>query len=200
MAFLRTPTTHEAGPIIDGDGLWLRPPVYTDYAAWADIRARSRGHLTPFEPLWGDEELARTSFRRRVRHYQREMRNDQGYAFFIFLNDEEMDGEDKLAGGITLSNLRRGVTQAITLGYWIGEPFAGQGIMSKAVKAVLPFIFDGLRLHRVEAACLQHNLPSIRVLESNGFKYEGLARKYLKIDGKWQDHLLYALLEDERSS
>jgi len=190
--------THEAGPVVEGDGLWLRPPVYADYPAWADIRERSRAHLTPFEPQWSAEELARASFRRRVRHYQREIRDDLGYAFFIFLTGSDTGGGDALAGGITLSNLRRGVTQAVTLGYWIGKPYAGQGIMSKAVSAVLPFVFEGLRLHRIEAACLQHNLPSIRVLESNGFRYEGLARKYLRIEGKWQDHRLYALLEGDR--
>lgn len=193
MAFLKAPATLETGPIIEGDGLWLRAPVMGDYQTWADLRADSRAHLTPFEPQWSDEELARTSFRRRIRHYHRESRDDLGYAFFIFLNEG-----NKLAGGITLSNVRRGVTQCTTLGYWIGAAHAGQGVMTRSVRAILPFVFDVLRLHRIEAACLPHNVPSIKVLENNGFRREGVAQKYLKINGIWQDHLLYALLEDER--
>jgi ribosomal-protein-alanine N-acetyltransferase len=192
MAFLRSGIGGDWLPHVRVDGIHLRPPHMGDYAAWAELRALSRDHLTPWEPQWTRDELSRDAFRRRVRHYQRELREDLGYAFFLF-----RDLDDRLLGGITLSNVRRGVTQAAAVGYWIGKPFAGRGLMTKAVSGVVRFAFEELKLHRLEAACMPSNAASIRVLEKNGFQREGLARRYLKINGVWQDHLLYATLADD---
>ncbi len=192
MAFLRSGIGGDWLPHVRVDGIHLRPPHMGDYAAWAELRALSRDHLTPWEPQWTRDELSRDAFRRRVRHYQRELREDLGYAFFLF-----RDLDDRLFGGITLSNVRRGVTQAAAVGYWIGKPFAGRGLMTKAVSGVVRFAFEELKLHRLEAACMPSNAASIRVLEKNGFQREGLARRYLKINGVWQDHLLYATLADD---
>ena len=89
------------------------------------------------------------------------------------------------------------MSQTATLGYWMGEPFAGRGYMSRAVRAAANFTFGTLRLHRLEAACLAHNASSIRVLERVGFVREGFARSYLRINGRWQDHVLFALLESD---
>jgi ribosomal-protein-alanine N-acetyltransferase len=116
-----------------------------------------------------------------------------GYALFIF-----SAASGSLVGGLTLCNVRRGVTQACTLGYWIGAQHAQKGYMTAAVRAVIPFVFDSLELHRLEAACLPANVASIKLLERTGFMREGMARRYLKINGVWQDHLLYALLESDR--
>ncbi len=193
MVFLRS-TAPETSPVLYGRGLYLRPPHPNDYALWAELREASRQHLVPWEPTWSRDELSRTSFRRRLRIYQRDMAEDLGYAFFIF-----READDALLGGLTLSNVRRGVTQAVTLGYWIGARFASQGRMTEAVRVVVPFVFDDLRLHRLEASCLPHNSASMRVLERNGFQREGLARRYLKIDGAWRDHVLYALLDEDRA-
>lgn len=194
MAFLRSTIGPDVGHIVHGRGVWLRPPNMNDYAPWAELRALSRDHLTPWEPAWPRDELTRTAFRRRVRHYQREAREDLGYAFLLFA-----DGSDTLLGGVTLSNVRRGITQSATLGYWLGRPHLRHGYMSEAVAAIVPYTFDDLRLHRIEAAAMPSNVASIRVLERNGFRREGLARRYLKINGAWQDHILHALLaEDER--
>jgi ribosomal-protein-alanine N-acetyltransferase len=93
--------------------------------------------------------------------------------------------------------VRRGVTQCSTLGYWVGAKFAGQGYMTHAVKALVPFIFRTLGLHRIEAACLTGNLASQKLLTRTGFREEGLARRYLLINGEWADHLLFALLKEE---
>jgi ribosomal-protein-alanine N-acetyltransferase len=99
---------------------------------------------------------------------------------------------------VTLTNIRRGVAQAASVGYWIGGPFARRGYMTAAMKALMPFSFQGLRLHRVEAACIPTNAASIALLERSGFRREGHAREYLCINGAWQDHLLYARLADDR--
>lgn len=191
MAFLRSGIGSEL-PIVRGRGLILRPPHTGDYAAWAELRARSRDHLVPWEPQWARDELTRDAFRRRIRHYQRELRDDLGYAFFLFRESDEA-----LLGGLTLSNVRRGVTQAAAVGYWVGQPHIRRGHMSNALAAAMRFAFEDLKLHRLEAACMPHNAASIGVLEKNGFHREGLARRYLKIDGVWQDHLLYATLIDD---
>ncbi len=79
----------------------------------------------------------------------------------------------------------------------MGEPFAGQGFMARAVRAATGFAFATLRLHRIEAACLPHNERSIQLLTRTNFQSEGLARSYLRINGIWQDHLLFALLESD---
>jgi ribosomal-protein-alanine N-acetyltransferase len=163
-----------------------------DYAAWAELRALSRAHLTPWEPQWSRDELTRSNFRRRLRQYHRELRDDHGYAYLIF-----SDTECQLLGGLNLSNVRRGAAQAASLGYWLGAPFTGRGFMTDAVRAAMRYAFGTLRLHRIEAACLPSNVASQRVLEKVGFSREGLARRYLKINGQWQDHDLFALLPDD---
>ena len=93
--------------------------------------------------------------------------------------------------------MRRGVAQSASVGYWMGQAFAGKGLMTEALRAMLPFIFDEVRLNRLEAACLPSNEPSKSVLRKVGFHEEGLARQYLKINGTWHDHVLFALLGED---
>ena len=192
MALLRTASPSDFGPIIESERVMLRTPQMSDYPAWAELRASSREFLVPWEPRWAMDELTRASFRRRVRHYQRDLREDIGYALFIY-----SVATGGLVGGVTLCNVRRGVTQSCTLGYWIGAQYAQQGYMTAAVRAVVPYVFDSLDLHRLEAACLPTNTASMRLLEKTGFMREGLARRYLRINGGWQDHMLYALLDSD---
>lgn len=179
-------------PVIRGEGIYLRYPRIADYLAWAKLRGESREFLTPWEPVWADDELTRGSFRRRIKRYQKETRQDSAYVFFVL-----RESDDALLGGCTLSNVRRGVTQCCTLGYWIGAKFARQGYMTNAVKALIPFVFKTLGLHRIEAACLVDNEASKSLLARTGFTQEGLARRYLLINGQWADHLLFALLKEE---
>ena len=191
MAFLRAGTPFEA-PIIAGQTVYLRMPSLADYAAWAELRAESRNFLTPWEPTWPADDLTRTAYRRRIRRYQTEVRDDHSYPFFIF---SQSDGA--LLGGITLSNVTRGMTQTATVGYWMGERHANRGYMTRAVTAIVPFAFGALRLHRLEAACLPHNRASMRLLEKVGFQREGMARGLVCINGRWQDHIVFALLSDD---
>jgi ribosomal-protein-alanine N-acetyltransferase len=191
MAFFRTINFTDPLPAIAGDGVTLRTPQMTDYGEWAALRETSRDFLTPWEPVWPTDDLTRSAFRRRVRRYSEDLRSDQGYAFLIARNS---DGA--VVGGLTLANIRRGVAQAGSLGYWMGLPFVRHGYMTAAVRAVIPFGFATLRLHRLEAACIPTNVSSIRLLEKTGFTREGYARQYLCINGTWQDHLLYARVKD----
>jgi len=193
MAFMRG-LTFPGGqqPVIKGNGVYLRYPRISDYLSWSRLRGESRAFLAPWEPVLASDELTRGAFRRRIKRYQKEARLDSAYAFFVFRAED-----DALMGGCTLSNVRRGVTQCCSLGYWIGERFARQGYMHDAVRALIPFIFSTLGLHRIEAACLPSNEPSKSLLQKAGFRQEGLARKYLQINGEWRDHVLFALLEDD---
>jgi ribosomal-protein-alanine N-acetyltransferase len=183
---------HEAaGPVVEGEGVLLRPPRLSDYVVWAGLRERSRAYLQPWEPTWPEDDLTRPAFRRRLSIYAREMEAGNAWPFFIFA-----DADQALVGAITLSNVRRGVAESGTLGYWIGQPFAGQGHATAAVRAMVAHAFDELKLHRVEAACVPANLASRRVLEKSGFVLEGQARAYLKINGAWADHLLFGIVND----
>lgn len=179
-------------PVISGEDVYLRYPRVSDFPAWTHLRAESRTFLAPWEPVWATDELSKGAFRRRLKRYQREAREDSAYAFFVLRS-----ADDALLGGCTLSNVRRGVTQCCALGYWLGERFARQGYMSAAVRALIPFVFRTLGLHRIEAACLPANEASKNLLAKAGFRQEGLARRYLRINGEWQDHVLFALLSDD---
>ena len=174
-----------------GERVFLRLPERGDYEDWASLRGRSRNFLVPWEPSWPVDALSRASFRTRVARYAEDWRTDQAYNLFIFTLDET------LIGGVGLSNLRRGVSESASLGYWIGKPFAQRGYMTAALPLVLAFAFERLRLHRVEAACLPNNTPSRSLLVRASFRQEGYARQYLCIEGKWQDHLLFAILRED---
>jgi ribosomal-protein-alanine N-acetyltransferase len=177
---------------IKGDGLYLRYSEMRDYEEWAALRDQSRAFLTPWEPSWPPDDLTRASFRYRVRRHLEEASRDEAYTFFMYREED-----DTLLGGLSLGHVRRGVSQAATLGYWMGAPYAGKGYMTKAVRAIAGYAFDRQGLHRLEAACLPTNEASRRVLERVGFKYEGFARAYLNINGQWRDHLLFALLDTD---
>ena len=192
MAFFRSVNFGEVLPAVTGNGVLLRMPAPSDFSEWAALREQSRAFLAPWEPIWPPDDLTRAAFRRRLRRYSEDQRADQAYAFLIFRTQDSA-----LVGGLTLANIRRGVAQAGSIGYWVGQPYANQGYMSAAVRALIPFCFGSLRLHRLEAACIPTNKPSIALLEKCGFQREGYARGYLCINGAWQDHLLFARLRTD---
>lgn len=168
----------------------LRPPLSGDFPQWSKLRGESRAFLTPWEPTWAPDELSRAAFRRRLQRYVAAEKAGSGHMFFVF----DKKTED-LVGGCQLSNIRQGVAQsAASLGYWMGVKYAGKGLMTDAVTALVRYAFERLAFHRVEAACLPSNTASRRVLTKSGFTAEGTARKYLKINGEWQDHLLFAIV------
>lgn len=178
----------ESGLRIDGANVRLRPPRASDFPEWRDLRARSRDFLQPWEPTWPPDDLTRAAFRRRLTAYARDREAGVAHPFFVFRKEDET-----LVGGITLSNIRRGVAQMGSVGYWCGKPHARNGYILDAVQTLSGFAFRSLALHRLEAACLPHNEPSRRLLAKAGFVEEGYARAYLKINGVWSDHVLFGL-------
>jgi ribosomal-protein-alanine N-acetyltransferase len=179
---------------LEGRVVRLRPHRSSDYAEWAALREVSRRFLQPWEPTWPADDLTRGAYRRRLSAYAQDMERGVAYPFLVF---QRTDGA--MVGGITLSNIRRGVAQMGSIGYWVGKPYVRRGYTVDAVRAVAGFCFERLRLHRVEAACIPTNLASQGVLDKAGFQREGLARDYLRIDGAWRDHLLFGLINPDRS-
>jgi [ribosomal protein S5]-alanine N-acetyltransferase len=191
MGLLQNLLAPKTSYALGGQRILLRSPTVDDFEQWRNLRHNSRNFLVPWEPLWRDDELLLSSFRKRVSHYANLAHNDHAYPFFIW------DHHEVLLGAITLSNVQRGVAQMATLGYWIGEPFAGQGFMTDALATIADFAKDELKLHRLQAACIPTNAASIALLQRRGFAREGFAKSYLKINDQWQDHILWGLALDQ---
>ena len=187
MGFLDALRAKDSGSRIDGDGIFLREPVFDDFPRWRMLRSASAAFLKPWEPEWQPDELTTIAFRQRIRHYRDIRANDMGYPLFIFATKDQ-----SLLGAATLHHVRRGVAQSATLGYWVGEPYARRTVMTRALAALVPYAHSEMRLHRIEAACLPRNEGSIRLLEKSGFEREGYAKSYLKIAGHWEDHILWS--------
>ena len=179
-------------PYLGGEGVYLRFPQRRDYREWSETRDASRSFLEPWEPTWPADELTRRSFNRRIGRYEQDFEDGTAVPLLLFSS-----GDDRLVGGLNIGNIRRAAAQSCMIGYWMAERAAGKGMMLAALQAAIPYIFRTLRLHRIEAACIPDNNRSLRLLEKANFKYEGYLRDYLKINGKWRDHHLYALLDTD---
>jgi len=178
--------------VLTGPRVLLRPPETRDGRAWVALRRASEEFLRPWEPTWPPDGTSIAAFHRRRLQVKDEWRAETGYGFLIFGREN-----DELLGGITLSNVRLGVARTGSLGYWAGGPHARKGYMTEAVRCVLDYSFGQLQLHRVEAACLPENEASRGLLLKCGFREEGLARQYLKINGRWRDHATFGILEND---
>ena len=188
--------SRQSDPIeLADDAVSLKLPRNADYRQWHDLRLQSRRFLEPWEPAWRSDELTEAAFRRRVQRNSEEFSAGQAVPLFLFRRSDHT-----LLGGITIGYIRRGAAQSCMVGYWMGEKYAGKGHMFAALRLVIPYIFSGLQLHRIEAACIPDNERSIRLLEKAGFRREGYLREYLKINGAWRDHVMYARLPTDRYS
>ncbi len=178
---------------LQGRRVTLRTLVESDYEAWHEVRVRCHDWLVRWEPRpAGAPPPAENapSFAARCSLRERERQLGTGYAFGIFLGD-------RFAGEITLSSIQRGPFQSASIGYWVDEALAGRGIVPEAVVVTLSFAFDTLGLHRVEISIIPRNHASRRVVEKLGIRLEGVAERYLEIDGVWEDHLRYAITSEE---
>lgn len=182
-------------PVTRGKTVQLRYPLASDYKSWSRLRAASADFLQPWEPRWPSDDLSHEAFRKRLKRYAKEIKAQSGFPFFI-----ERKSDKTLLGGISLGHVRRGVSQSGQIGYWIGKEFAGQGHMSEGLELLCNFAFSSLNLHRLEAACVPSNIRSIGLLEKAGFEREGHLRSYLKINGSWQDHILYSRIHPLHSA
>ncbi len=175
-------------PVLVCDPLLLRAPHLRDFEAWAALRAGSRPHLTKWEDDWTAKDVTASSFRRRLRLWERQRRVAASLSLFAY----RLDGE-ALIGGVTLSNIRFGASRSGVIGYWVGDGFLRRGFGRIIVRETVRHAFDVIGLNRVEAACQPGNEASARLLAGLGFEREGRAREYLRINGAWRDHDIYAL-------
>ena len=177
---------------LTGERVFLRPPKRRDALKWQKLRMSSKSFLVPWEPSWDASSCTRRAYLRYFKNSNYLANMDRAYSFLIFKTDDKT-----LLGGINIGNVRRGVSQRASLGYWIGEKHSRNGYMKEALKLLIPSLFIDLRLNRIEAATLEENIASKNLLKKIGFKKEGVLRKYLKINGTWRDHILYGLLEND---
>ena len=192
MSFLTTYYPKKISSHLHGKNVYLRPPEYKDWQEWSQLRNDNMSYLKPWEPTWNIHELERSHFVKRVRFFEKLSINDEAYSFLIFEKSNI-----QLIGEININNIQRGVVQSCSIGYWISENKMGLGYMRESINILKDFIFNDLKLHRVEAACLPRNMRSLSTLLKSEFEIEGHAKKYLKINGAWEDHILLSCIKHE---
>jgi ribosomal-protein-alanine N-acetyltransferase len=177
-----------------GRRIVLRPLVVNDFAQWQEVRRRNREWLTQWEPMRidGQPDVVenRDAFAARCSARQRERQLGTGYGFGIFV-----DGD--FAGEINLGSVQRGPFQNAYVGYWIDERHAGMGYVPEALVALARHSFEELYLHRIQVSIIPRNERSRRVVEKLGIREEGIALRYLEINGEWEDHVRYAITSEE---
>jgi len=177
-----------------GRRVLLRPLVASDFAAWREVRRRNVDWLTKWEAqrIHGQPDVVedRDAFAVRCSARQRERQLGTGYGFGIFVNGD-------FAGEINLSAVQRGPFQSAYVGYWIDEKHAGNGYMPESLVVLAQYAFDDLHLHRIQISIIPRNSASRRVVEKLGVREEGIAVRYLEINGVWEDHVRYGLTAEE---
>jgi ribosomal-protein-alanine N-acetyltransferase len=191
---------HPTGAVVSsplrlyGRRLMLRPLFAGDFEAWSEVRVRNDEWLSKWEPLRHskapDPAVNRDAFASRCAARDRERQSGVGYAFGIFV-------DNAFAGEINLNNVLRGAMQSVTIGYWIDEARAGKSYMSEAVLVATRFALEDLQLHRVEICIIPRNHNSRRVMEKLGYREEGIAERFLEINGTWEDHMRYGFTIEE---
>lgn len=187
--------TNSASPLrLYGRRLMLRPLTPSDYVSWSELRIRNGDWLTKWEPTrlptHADPVRDRDAFTARCAQRDRERQAGTGYSFGMFVGPS-------LVGEVNLNNVARGSLQGGSIGYWIDQKFAGQGLTAEAVVVLLRYAFAELRLHRIEICIIPRNKNSHRVVEKIGLRSEGIAISFLEINGVWEDHVRYAITVDE---
>ncbi|HEY3941299.1 MAG TPA: GNAT family protein [Acidimicrobiales bacterium] len=183
---------HSSPLQLTGRRIVLRTLTDADYPEWYEVRTRCRDWLVRWEPRPKGAPLPsedRGSFAARCAIRERERQLGTGYGFGIFT--------DRFVGEVTLSSIQRGPFQTASIGYWVDEAMAGRGLVPEAVALTLQFSFEALALHRIEISIIPRNQPSRRVVEKLGVRLEGIAERFLEIDGVWEDHCRYAMTSEE---
>ena len=197
MTRVRHPSTlfrRQPSPRLAGNRVLLRPLMTTDFAEWREVRIRNEGWLVPWEPRRPvsapDPTKDRTAFEARCAARDRERNSDHAYPFGVFV-------DQRFVGEVNINNVTRGALQSGTIGYWIDEARAGHGYIAEAVAVVFRYAFEELALHRLEVCIVPRNTNSRRVMDKLGLREEGVALRYLEIDGTWEDHVRYAITVEE---
>ncbi len=173
---------------LEGFRVILRPPQLEDWSKWAKIRDKNRAFLEPLEPTWPENCLTRDFYERRYARQTKDRQQDRAYSFLILTKENKT-----IIGGVNINNICRGAAQYASLGYWLDQDEQGVGYMAESLRLAINYGFKDLKLHRFHAGCLADNQSSINLLLKLGFTEEGFAKKYVRINGQWQDHKLFGL-------
>jgi len=194
---VRHPSTSAALPSplrLYGRRVVLRPLTAQDFAEWSEVRRRNEEWLTPWEPRRPpaglDPTVNRDAFVARCAARDRDASAGLAYGFGVF-------ADQRLAGEVNLNHVLRGAMQSGTIGYWIDRARAGQGLIAESVVVVAKFAFEQLDLHRLEICIVPRNTNSRRVMEKLGLREEGIASRFLEINGVWEDHVRYGITVEE---
>jgi ribosomal-protein-alanine N-acetyltransferase len=183
-----------SGMRLYGRRVVLRPLTPADFTQWSEVRLRNQGWLLPWEPSRPPSAAAptrsRDAFGSRCAARDRERQSGSAYGFGVFV-------DNAVAGEINLNNVIRGALQSGTVGYWIDRDRAGHGYIAEGVVVLCRFAFEELNLHRLEICIVPRNTNSRRVMEKLAVREEGIAQRYLEINGVWEDHIRYGLTTEE---
>lgn len=188
MLFSAAPANPVFKPILVHEPVVLRPGAPGDYVQWSALREASRDHLIRWEEDWTPAQATLSAFKRRLKAYQNEARRGGGLSLLSFRH-----GDGVLVGGATLTNVRYGASRSAILGYWIGAPHVRHGYGRAGLTALKAHAFERIGLNRIVAACQPENVASQKLLLACGFTREGCSRDYLRINGEWRDHDIYAV-------
>lgn len=184
----------QLNPRLRGRRVLLRPLSPSDFTDWQEVRLRNEAWLVPWEPQrhpsMPDPARDRRAFENRCLARDRERSADHAYPFAVFFGRS-------LVGEVNINNVTRGALQSGTVGYWIDQRFAGQGLIAEAVAVVMRYAFEHLNLHRLEICIVPRNTNSRRVMEKLTIREEGTALRFLEIAGTWEDHVRYAITIEE---
>lgn len=172
--------------------VYLRPLELKDAETLLNLKLRNRDFYQSFEPIRDDSHFTLQGTEKAINDGNQASLDDQSYIYGIFLTET-----DELVGRIALTGIARGAFQNAYMGYYIDQEHNGKGYATAAVILCVKLAFHELGLHRVEAGVMPRNLRSMRVLAKAGFRNEGLAQSYIKINGKWEDHKIFAVTVDE---
>lgn len=183
---------------LHGRRVALRPLDIRDFVEWREVRRRNADWLTRWEPrrIVGQPDVVenRDAFAGRCSARAREWQLGTGYGFGVFTEDGAFAGE------LNLSSVQRGPFQNAYVGYWVDEALAGQSYTPEAFVVAARFAFEELNLHRLQVAIIPRNGPSRRVMTKLGLREEGVALRYLEINGIWEDHVRYGFTSEEWTS
>jgi len=188
-------TSQAAAPIrLYGRRVTLRPLAPADFAEWSEVRRRNESWLLPWEPrrppVQLDPSLNREAFGARCVARDRDAAAGLAYGFGVFV-------DHRLSGEVNLNHVVRGAMQSGTIGYWIDRERAGHSYIAEGVVAACRFAFEELHLHRLEIGIVPRNANSRRVMEKLQIREEGIAVRFLEINGAWEDHVRYAITAEE---
>lgn len=157
-----------------------------------DYFLRNRNFLQEWEPIREDSYYERNQILKRIEEEKEELSNQRGISLYIYPKEEE-----KIIGNVHIDSIARGFFQSCFLGYKLDEAYINHGYMTMAVKKAIEIAFEEYQLHRIEVNIMPQNIRSQKVVEKLGFEKEGLSKKYLKINGMWQDHFHYVMLNEK---